>query len=711
MNSTPEFRLTGSTFSRREFLKISGFGLFVFFAAGDLSIFTGEAEGAPLPSDFNAFLRIGEDGRVSCFTGKIEMGQGVVTSLAQMLADELDLAFDSVDMVMGDTDLCPYDRGTYGSLTTRVFGPALRQAGAEARAVLLKLASERLGVPVDNLVVKLGEIYEKSRPTNRVSYSDLTRGKRIEHHVSDPVAVKNPAEFKLMNHPKRRADALEKVTGKARYAGDIQLQGLLYARILRPPAHGAQLISVDATEAEKMPGVHVVQDRELVAVLHEKWDLADAALSRIKATYKRPESGANNESIFNHLLSIAPTGSTIDTEGNLETGVTKAKIQVDSTFLDGYVAHAPMEPHTATVHFEAGKATVWPSSQTPFSAKEEAARELRIPSENVRVISPYVGGGFGGKTRNLQVVEAARLARLTGRPVQVAWSREDEFFHDSFRPAAVVKLRSGVDSKGHISFWDYHVYFAGNRGAEHFYNIPHHQTSSHGELWGVPPGVHPFAVGAWRAPGNNTNTFARESQIDIMAAKAGIDPLEFRLANLSKKEMKNVLTAAAERFGWQSKPAPSGLGRGIACGIDANTWVATMAEVDVDRETGEVAVKRVVCAQDMGLCINPEGAVIQMEGCITMGLGYALSEEVSFNNGEIFDRNFDTYDIPRFSWLPKIETVIIDNVDSAPQGGGEPAIITMGGALANAIFDACGARVYRLPMTKERVKKAIEAAA
>jgi CO/xanthine dehydrogenase Mo-binding subunit len=305
-------------------------------------------------------------------------------------------------------------------------------------------------------------------------------------------------------------------------------------------------------------------------------------------------------------------------------------------------------------------------------------------------------------------VEAARLARLAGTPVQVIWSREDEFFHDSFRPAAVVKLRSGVDGQGRISFWDYHVYYAGDRGAEHFYDIEHHRTSSHGGLWGVGPEVHPFAVGAWRAPANNTNTWARESQIDIMAAAAGIDPLVFRLNNLADAKMRRVLEAAAGKYGWQRAPAPSGMGRGIALGIDAGTLVATIAQVEVDEASGEVTVKRVVCAQDMGLCVNPEGAVIQMEGCITMGLGYALSEEVHFEGGEIFDTNFDTYQLPRFSWLPEIETVILDELDAPPQGGGEPAIITMGGAVANAIFDACGARVLRLPMTPERVKAAMQ---
>ena len=393
--------------------------------------------------------------------------------------------------------------------------------------------------------------------------------------------------------------------------------------------------------------------------------------------------------------------------GNLKKGEKEAIAAVEETYLDGYKAHAPIEPPTATAHFEDNQVTVWPSSQTPFRAKDEVAEVLGIPPENVRIISPFVGGGFGGKTRNLQVVEAARLAKLAGKPVQVAWSRKEEFFYDSFRPAAVVKIKSGITDTGAISFWDYHVYFAGERGSQQFYNIPNHSTLTHGSGWGGIPGAHPFATGAWRAPANNTNTFARESQIDIMAAKAGIDPLEFRLKNLTDQKMINVLKAAAEKFGWKPGKSPSGRGWGIACGTDAGTWVATIAEVAVDKQTGDVQVKRVVCAQDMGLSINPEGATIQMEGCITMGLGYALKEDIRFKGGQILDENFDTYQIPRFSWLPKIETVIIDKKDSDPQGGGEPAIITMGAVIANAIFDAVGARVFQMPMTPERVIAAL----
>jgi nicotinate dehydrogenase subunit B len=269
-----------------------------------------------------------------------------------------------------------------------------------------------------------------------------------------------------------------------------------------------------------------------------------------------------------------------------------------------------------------------------------------------------------------------------------------------------VKIKSGIDGAGQMTFWDYTVFCAGDRGAPHFYTIPHHRTAAAGGFQG-PPGLHPFAVGAWRAPGNNTNTFARESQIDLMAAAAGIDPVQFRLNHLRDPRMIRVLQAAADRFGWTPAKSPSRRGYGVACGMDAGTWVAAIAEVAVDASKGAVQVKRVLCAQDMGVVINPEGAKIQMEGCITMGLGYALSEEVHFEGGRILETNFDTYTIPRFSWVPKIETVILEANEFPPQGGGEPAIILMGAVIANAIYDATGARLLQLPMTPARVKAAL----
>jgi len=693
--------------NRREFLKSLGGGIIIFFCIGDPAVLQAQRRGRGYPEDFNAYLRIGADGRVTCFTGKVELGQGVVTSLAQMLADELDVALESVDMVMGDTSVCPWDSGTFGSMSTRFFGPALRAAAAEARVVLIELAAEHLGVPADHLATKDGVVFDKNQKEKQVAYGQLAKGKIIERHLKEKPALKTVSEFNVMGKPILRRDALEKATGKAKYAGDIRLPDMLYAKILRPPAHGAKLVSLDTSAAEKIEGVQLVRDGDLIAVLAKNPDEAEDALEQFKARFDVPKAEVDDENIFEHLVNNAPKRNVVDSGGDIKSGEKLADITVEQTYLNSYVAHAPIETHTAIASIEGDKATVWASTQTPFSLKDQVAKVLGFASENVRIITPFVGGGFGGKTQNSQAIEAARLAKLTGKPVQVAWSRAEEFFYDTFRPAAVVKIRSGLTKSGKIIFWDYGVYFAGSRGSQQFYDIPHHVTATFGDSGRGEGSPHPFATGPWRAPANNTNTFARESQIDIMASKAGMDPVEFRLKNLKDERMLRTLKAAAEKFGWTASKLPSGRGKSCACGIDSGTYVAHIAEVEVDRNTGRVQVKRVVCAQDMGVVINPEGAKLQMEGCITMGLGYALSEEVHFKGGRVLDLNFSTYELPHFSWVPKIETVLVKADEITPQGGGEPAIICMGAVIANAIYDAAEARLFQLPMTPQRLKEAL----
>jgi isoquinoline 1-oxidoreductase len=706
-----------SPVTRRQFLKRAGAlggGVLIYFSVGDPSAWAQEDFSrllANVPADFNAFVRVGTDGRVTCFTGKVEMGQGVMTSLAQVLADELNVGYEFVDMVMGDTGVCPWDMGTFGSLTHRVFGPVLRAAAAEAKGVLKELASESLKVPLDRLEAKDGVISDRTNTASRVTYAELTRGRIIERRLEKKPPVEAPSEFTIVGKSYPRRDAFQKVTGQAKYSGDMRLPGMLYAAILRPPAHGATLKSVDTTDGEKVKGARIVRDGDLIAVLHEYPDEAERALSKVKAQFDVPESQLDDKTIFEHLVKVGPDGTVAAQGGDLKKGEELAADTFEETYLNSYVAHAAMETHTAVAKVEGNTATIWASTQTPFLTKERVAGALRFPSDNVRIITPFLGGGFGGKSSdNGQVVEAARLAKLTGKPVQVARSRAEEFFYTFFRPAAVVKIKSGVDKSGNIVLWDYDVYFAGENGCQQFYEVPHHRTVYRGDWMFPPSGAHPFDTGPWRAPANNTNTFARESQIDAMASKAGKDPLEFRLNNLKNERVLRVLKACADKFGWSPAKAPSNRGHGVACAIRSGAYVATMAEAEANKETGEVQVKRVVCAQDMGLVINPEGAKTQMEGCITMGLGYALTEEIHFKGGEIFDLNFDTYEIPRFSWLPKIETVLIDAPDLPPQGCGEPAIVCMGAVIANAVYDATGARLLQLPMTPERIKEAMKQA-
>jgi isoquinoline 1-oxidoreductase len=690
--------------NRREFLQSAGSGIVIFFTVGEAAVQAGS--GTRKRPDFNAYLRIGEDGKVKCFTGKVELGQGVITSLAQSLADELDVSMESVEMVMGDTALCPYDAGTWGSETTPQFGPVLRAAGAEARVVLMGLAAVRLKVPKDSLEIKDGVVFDRTAPNTKVSYAQLAQGKSIARQLDRQVQVKRPSEMKIIRKPHNRIDAVAKVTGKAQYTEDIRVDGMVCARVLRPPAHGATLKSLDTSAVDSMEGYQVIRDGELVAVLHQHPDLAEKALGKLQAEYDMPKARFDDKTVFDYFVDHAAEGRVTRKGGDVDAGHKLAQTVVEERYLDGYVAHASIETHSALAMFEGEKLTVWASTQTPFGLQGQIVKDFKMPIENVRVIAPFVGGGFGGKISNGQAIQCVRLAKTAKKRVQLVWTRADEFFYDTFRPAAVVKIKSGISDAGKIVSWDYSIYGMGSRGADLFYSVPHHRTSVFGNLQGGER-MHDLGTGPWRAPDNNSNSFARESHIDVMAAKASIDPVEFRLKNLADEKMKAVLRAAAGKFGYTPAKAPSGRGIGVACGSDVGVPVALIAEVEVSKQTGSVQVKRVVCAQDLGLVIHPEGAILQVEGCITMGLGYALSENIHFRGGEVLDLTFGTYKLPRFSWVPKIETVLIEASDQPSKGGGEPAIVAMGGLIANAIHDATGARVRQLPMTPERIRQAM----
>jgi len=697
--------------NRRDFLKATGaVGLFISFP---ISASSQEPEKIPsevpaYPKDFNAYLNIGADGRVGCFVGKIEMGQGNMTALAMLAAEELNVPLERVDMLMGDTDLCPWDGGTWGSLSIWQFGPVLRGAAAEAKAVLIQMASERLGLPADRLQVKDGVVSAVGDPAKHVSYGELVAGRRIERHLKE-VKVKPVSAFTLVGQDMPRKDGRLKVTGGAKYAADIAPPGTLHACILRPPAHGAKLLSVDVSGAEKRSGVKVIQVGDLVATLHARSDQAREALSHIKAKFQPSPSTLDHQNIFEHLLKTAPPAKQLAAKGDLQTGQAESVHRLEATYLDSYVAHAPMEPHTAVAQWEKGKLTVWASTQAPFLLRGQLCKAFGLTARNVRVITPFLGGGFGGKGSAPQALEAARLAKAAGYPVQVTWSRQEEFFLDSFRPAAVVKIRSGLTKDNRIAFWEHQVTAAGESEAETMYEIPHQRITSAGTwMGGGPAGFHPFAIGAWRAPAANTNVFAKESHMDTLAAKAGVDPLEFRLRHLKDPRLIAVLKAAEKAFGWTPKAGPSGRGFGLACANHRDTLVAAMAEVAVNKTTGVVKVKRVVLAQDMGVVVHPDGARQQVEGCVTMGLGYSLTEEIRFKNGKILDENFDTYRIPRFSDMPDIQTILIRNPSLPAQGGGEPAIVVMGALIANAIHDAIGVRMLQLPMTPERIKQAVK---
>jgi isoquinoline 1-oxidoreductase len=703
------FRSMGNAFDmdRRGFMKRIGAGLVVAFSVGNTPLKAGLTAQDETPG-FNAFLRIGEDGIVKLFVGKVELGQGPITSLPMEVADELDVRLEDVDMLMGDTDLCPWNEGTYGSLSTRVFGEVLRKAAAKARAILVEMAAGELSLEVEDLEVRDGVVRSVNDPSKKISYAELTKGKEIIETEIGDVPVKKQSEFRIMGKSRLRVDSADKVTGKAKYAGDIQLPGMLSARILRPPSLGAKLASVDTSKAEAMEGVKVVKDGDLVAVLHPSQHMAAKALGTVTAEWEEESHDLDHDSLYDHLLKVASESRQLAAEGDLSQGKAAAVKHIESTFEDPYIAHAPIENHTTTAVMEEGRMKVWASCQTPYPTKEDIAEELGMDLKDVQLLPIFIGGGFGGKIYNPQAIEAARLAKITGKPVQLVYTREEEFMYDRLRPAGVIQVDAGMNEEGRITYWDFTVNMSGGRESEHFYEIPHSRT----RVKFAPRGTmgHPFYTGAWRAPSVNTNTFARESQMDILAAAAGVDPVEFRLKHLGHDpRMAHVVKTGAERFGWTPAKGPSGRGYGFAVGIDVGSYVVVYVEVEVDKSSGDVQVKRAVCCQDMGMVVNPQGAILQAEGSMLMGLGYALREEIEFEGRKMLSRNFDTYGITQFNMAPEMEVILVGTDNETPYGGGEPPIVVMGGAIANAVFDATGARIFRQPLSPQRVKAAIEA--
>ena len=713
-----------SDLSRRGFLQSLGGGITIFFSAnafsqdpkgkppagkppGGFGGFGGFGMGGP-PPDVNSYLRVGEDGKVTVFSGKIEHGQGNTTALAQMAAEELGVSLESITMVMGDTALCPYDMGTFGSMSIMLFGQNLRSAAAEARMLLIEMASEKLGVPVNQLSVENGAVFQSSDKSKRIAFAQLTAGQKITRKLEGKAVTRKPSEFTIIGKSPMRLDVRAKVTGAAKYAADYSFPGMLHAKILRPPAHGATLKGTpDTSQAEKMDGVVVVKDDNFVAVLHSDVEIAEAARAAIKAEYDVPESTLNENNIFDDLLKKAPNPQRPAREnaGDEADGEKASADVFEHTYLNGYGGHAPIEPHAAVAWLEGEKMNLHVSTQAPFMMLSSAVSAAQMTQENVRIITPYVGGGFGGKTSSNVTTETARLCKAVGKPVLVSYNRDEDFFLDVFRPAAIVKIKSGLDGGGKISLWANDIYYAGDRSAEMLYDTPNKAQRVYGGAMSFGPSVHPFPTGTWRAPGANINVFARESQIDIMAAKLKMDPLEFRLKNTSNKRVQAVFEAAAERFGYKPAPGPSGRGIGMAVALDAESFVAEFVEIELNAQGG-IVVKRVVAAQDMGIVVNQMGAVMQMEGCIMMGLGYTLAEDIQFRGGRILTTNFHNYSIPRFSWLPKIDAFTIKNDELDPKGGGEPAICPVGAAVGNALFDLIGARLFQMPFTPERIKAA-----
>jgi nicotinate dehydrogenase subunit B len=672
---------------RRSFFEIMGAGIAVAFSASSswASVLYKES---PPEDQLSSWIHIGNDGKVTVFTGKAEVGQNIRTSLAQIVAEELPVPFESITMVMGDTALTPYDRGTFGSRSTPYMGPQLRKAAATAREVLLEMAAVHWNVKRDTLTMEAGLIKSRDRQKS-IAAGELTKGKKLLYPLKENAAIKPVGEWKVAGTALRKVNGESFVNGKHKFVSDMKLPGMLHGKVLRAPAYGSTLVSADVSKAQAMKGVTVVRDGDFIGVTAPTPASARAALASIATKWGFEKQPAREE-IFSYLKQHSEKESAASPA--LYNAFNAVPIKADQTFHINYIAHVPLEPRAGLATWEGNKLTVWTGTQRPFGVQEELAEIFNMPKDNIRVIQPDTGSGYGGKHTGEAGIEAARLSKAAGKPVKIVWTREEEFTWAYFRPAGVIEVKASCSSDGMMQSWEFHNYNSGGSGIDNPYEVQHeHIKFHHSES--------PLRQGSYRALAAPANVFARESIIDDLAVAAKIDPLTFRLKNLGEPRMKAVLEAAAEKFGWSGfKPSRTEVGKGIACGTEKASFVATCAEVSID-EDGNPVVDKVVVAYECGAIINPEHLKNQVQGAIIQGLGGALFEKIDFREGKILNASLAKYRVPRFSDTPELHVVLLNRKDIDPAGAGETPIIAIAPAIRNAILNATGKKLYTLPLS------------
>ncbi len=696
--------------ARRDFFKILGAGIAVFSVAAKFTAAAAQEtapsrhfHNEPLPRDIAAWLHVGEDGTITAFTGKAEIGQNIRTELAQTVADELRVPFDSVRMVMADTALSPFDAGTFGSRTTPTMTPQLRRVANAARDILVGVAAKAWNVAPEKLVAANAKVTDPASGRS-LTYTELARGKTLAQNLPADDPSTPPNEWTVAGKSIPKVNARDFVTGRHQYTPDMTRPGLLHGKVLRSPWFGATLLSLDDTAAKAMPGVVVVRDADFVAVAAPTEHQAGKALAVLAAQWKETPARVSNANLFAHLKETAsskPNDRDRTEQGSVDSALATAPHRLDASYTVAYIAHAPLEPRAALAEWSKDggneKLTVWTGTQRPFGVRDELSGVFHLPDSAVRVIVPDTGSAYGGKHTADAALEAARIARAAGHPVKVVWTREEEFTWAYFRPAGVIEVRAGVAADGTLTAWEHHNYHSGSSGIETPYVVANQRIEYHS----VPLILR---SGSYRGLAATANHFARESHMDALAHTANMDPLEFRLKNLQEPRSRNVLQAVAKAFGWPRTKTQDGQGFGIAVGSEKGSYVATCAEVSVDPASGTVRVVRLVEAFECGAIVNPDGLRNQVVGAMIQGLGGALFESIEFENGRIINARFSRYRVPRFSDVPIIEALLIDRKDIPSAGAGETPIMAVAPAIANAIFIATGTRLQSLPLAPRGLK-------
>lgn len=678
------------TVTRRNFFKLLGGGVAIILTWSDL--FASKEAAIADDNNIAAWIHIQENGKISVFTGKVEVGQNIRTSLAQVVAEELSVPMDAIEMTMGDTLLTPYDHGTYGSLTTPTMGPKLRKAAASLREALADMAAAEWKTDKQSVQIKNGKATHASSGKT-LSYADLTKGKKLELPLNDQAALTPAAQWTVAGTAVPKVNGKSFVTGKHQYVSDMSVPGMVYGKILRAPANGATLVSADVEKARISPAVTVVKEKDFVGVIAPDPQTAANALARIDAQWSStPQPSKAN--IFTYLKDN--TRDKNGTKEEVEKAFAASNINVKQRFEIQYIAHVPLEPRAAIAIWENGKLTVWTGTQRPFGVQEELAAAFSLPKENIRVIMPDTGSAYGGKHSGEAAVEAAKLAKATGKPVKVVWTREEEFKWAYFRPGGLIEVAASVNKEGLLTSWEFHNYNSGNAGIDTPYDTANEQIQFH-------PSKTPLKQGSYRGLAATANIFAIESIMDDLARKLKRDPLDFRLSNLKDERLKHVLQTAAAKFGWK-KEKKAGHGYGIACGFVKNSYIATCVEVVHDTSTEQLKVLRIVAAYDCGAIVNPMHLENQVMGCILQGLGGALFEEIDFEDGKILNPSLSTYRVPRFTDIPPLDIVLVNRKDLPSAGAGETPIVGIAPAIRNAIVDATGIKLYNLPLIPQGLK-------
>ena len=684
---------SSSGLSRRQFVQILGGGLLIsvlpFPALGQQG---GGGRGEARGMVVSARVHIAKDGLITVMTGKVEGGQGARAELTQAAAEELGVPASRVQLIMADTGLVPDDGMTAGSRSTPSTVPAIRQGAAAARNLLIAMAGRRWGVEEKAVQMRDGKVTDGTAG-HELSYADLAadegQSKALEQSIPSGVTVTPVKEWKVMGTSVPRPNGRDLVTGVHQYPSDITRPGMLYGKILRAPSYGAKLKAIDLSRAKAMKDVVVVQDGSFVGVAAPALFAAEQALMAIAGTASwEAAEHPSSEKVFDYLREHAQGGVPKNPFADEMAAAGKSLRQ---TYHVAYVQHAPLEPRVGVAEWQDGKLTVWTGSQNPFGCQQELARALNLSRDRVRVIVPDFGGGFGGKHSPDAHIEAARLAQAAGKPVLVRWTREEEFTWACFRPAAVIDVEASLDAKGALTCWHFVNINSGGSAVD----TPYRAGKIKCQFVGSDS---PLRQASYRALAATANNFARESFMDELATLAGSDPLAFRMAHLDNARLSAVLDAAAKRFDWAGRRAKkeANTGVGLACGTEKGSYVAACVQIAI-RE-GRIVVQHVCEVFECGAVINPANLLSQIQGCITMGIGPALREEMRFQNGQITNASFWGYGVPRFADLPELDVHALDRPDLPSVGAGETPIIAVAPAIANAVFHATGQRIRQMPV-------------